>query len=314
MVSEELIKAMEVVSDEDQLLTDDEMIALSDMTQEEFDYFTEQWNKIDLTRRQQVICFLHDEADETAAYDFSRIYKYCLNDHDEDVRYEAVQSLWECEDTYLINKFSKMMMEDDSEDVREAAAESLGRFVLDTELNDLPFATFLENNLLSVYYNETEADRVRCMALVSAAPLSSPGIIKAIGDAQMKNDQSYTIAALTSMGRNLDDIWIQPVINYLDADDHEILIAAIKAAGDIESEEFLPHLTSLLIEKDEEVIYEVTVALGKIGGSGTKDILKSLRNSDSERVRNAAEEGIERIDDSISPLTFNYDIKKHNIN
>ena len=311
--NEELRRALEVIADEDQLLTEAEFNALSDMTSEEMEDFTEKWRKVDCTRRQQVVCLLHDESDEKTSYDFSRIYRLCLRDHDPDVRYEAVKALWESRDTSLIPRLSKLMMEDESSDVREAAAEILGNFALMTELEDLPYSAELENALLSVYYNENELDSVRCQALIAVAPLSAPGVIKAIGDAQQKSDGIYNCAAVCAMGRNTDDVWIPYIIEALKSEDKEILLAAIDASGEIESPDFIPYLAALMIEKDEEVLYQAIVALGKIGTIAAKNAVMSQAEHESEKIREAVQDALTLISEKASPLSFAFDIKKHSI-
>src|SRR4029078_9321450 len=110
-------------------------------------------------------------AEERIEADFTRIFRYLLDDEDALVRAQAINGLWEDEDPALVGPLIGALRSDPDARVRAAAAEGLGRFLLLSETKRIP-ATYrdeIQTALLASIRNIGEDQLVHRRALEAIA-------------------------------------------------------------------------------------------------------------------------------------------------
>ncbi|MEA3341650.1 MAG: HEAT repeat domain-containing protein, partial [Chloroflexota bacterium] len=104
----------------------------------------EAWPDWPVELRRRLVTRLMELAEADFEVNFDAVFRLGLEDEDGDVRATAIKGLWEDQDVRLVTLLATLLREDEVAAVREAAATSLGRFVLLGELGKIrpdPFAT-----------------------------------------------------------------------------------------------------------------------------------------------------------------------------
>ena len=113
------------IADLEKPLVNADLADLSNLSSAEMDYLSQVWGKIEVDRRRKIISRLYEVAEDNFELNFDIIFKNCLKDQDPGVRVNAIEGLWENEETPLISIFIRMLNEDTSETVQAAAAKAL---------------------------------------------------------------------------------------------------------------------------------------------------------------------------------------------
>lgn len=242
--------------------------------------------------------------------DFEDIYRIALADEDEEVRSEAIEALWECDDRSLIDPLVSLMRQDQSEMVRAAATGALGKFALLSEFGELRprDAAKVEAALLSAIEEPGESTEVRRRAIEAISPLSRPQVQEIIRQAYGSADPGLKGSAIYAMGRNCDPMWLPILIAELSSDDPEMRYEAALACAELEDDRAVPQLVLLAYDEDDQIQAAAIAALGRIGGNEARRELERLLGDSRERVRQAAEEALEEMEFQQDPLSFSHEI------
>jgi HEAT repeat protein len=267
---------------------------LSRMSISDLQLFKNAWEKTDPNRRLQIITRLEELAQDNIELDFDLIYKYCLKDADPRVRKQAIESLWENEDTVLIQTYTNMMNNDPDAGVQAAAAIALGKFVLLVEMEEIidDYREPLSKTLLSAFNDKNRDSDVRRRALEAVAPLTLPAVQEAIRQAYDSRDERLVISAVYSMGKTCNEAWLPVLYKELKNPDPEMRYEAAGALGEIGNENSVQHLMEIINDPDIEVRQAVIQSLGEIGGNEAKQTLKKLLDDPNEAVRETATEAL----------------------
>ncbi len=289
-----------------QPLRNSRLVDLSNLNSAELELFEQVWVNIEPKRRRQIIYWLVELAEENFELDFDIIFRHCLKDQDADVRSKAIEGLWECEDTSLINHFTGLLEQDSSGDVQAEAAMALGKFVMLAELGKLRscHASKVCQALLGVVGDKNRWVEVRRRVLEAAAPLSLSQVEEAIMEAYQSHNRKLKISAIYAMGKNCNCSWLAILLRELSNADAEIRYEAAGACGELGEEEAAPHLVELTDDPDVDVRVAALQALGKTGGSDAKECLWQCLNNPSEVIRQAAEEALYELEVEENPFTF----------
>ena len=281
---------------------------LSHLSREELQVYSDVWVKMETEVRRRVIGHLINLAEDNVELNFDVIFKACLEDPDARVRRQAIEGLWENEESTLISALLNILITDPDEAVRAAAASALGRFTLLGEHGKLRMThvTRIQEHLLSVIHNAGETETVQRRALESLAPLSIPEARQAIRDAYESRNMRMKVSSLYAMGKNCDVCWLPILIQELGNQDTEIRYEAAGALGSIGEEEAVPHLINLGNDPDTEVQMAILQALGNIGGRRAKEYLQHSLNAESQAVRDAARQALSELKTSEDPLTLQF--------
>jgi HEAT repeat protein len=258
----------------------------------------EAWPSVPVERRQMLMRSLVDMAEADFELDFGAVFRVGIEDQDCEVRVAAVEGLWEDEDIRLIPVLAERLLGDEVARVREAAAVSLGRFVLLGELEKIrpePKARAYEALLASCVDGE-ESVEVRRRALESLSYVCEDAVVDLVLEASKAGDEKTRVSAVFSMGRSGDARWEREVRRELFSPNPEMRYEAARACGELELRDAVPELEELVEDADAEVHEAALWALGQIGGDRARAILERLCRSGDEATREAATAALEELD------------------
>ncbi|MCI0519073.1 MAG: HEAT repeat domain-containing protein [Chloroflexi bacterium] len=268
---------VEALLDEDKPFKPKYLYRFSDLTAEDLAALREAWPKAPAWRRQAIIEDLESLGDDDYVLSFEEFAHLALADDDPVVRTMAVNILMDYERTESIELYLGLMTADSAEAVRAAAAGALGIYVYMGEVEEISETLLhkVEDELIRVLMG-TDTVTVRRAALESLGYSSRPEAPGLIGDAYGSKDPGWKASALTAMGRSANEMWNDVVLKSLDSDQPEALIAAVRAAGDLEIVEARPLLMRFLEDDDGEVRMAAAWSLSQIGGKGVRHALEKL--------------------------------------
>ncbi len=273
-------------------VTDALLIELSGLDREELAALRPEWARVVAERRRQILGRLVTLAADDVRLSFEGVFRERLDDADAEVRRQAIEGLWECEDAWLIKPLVNLLTEDSSEAVRVRAAEALGRFVLLAECGHLPTepAEMVTRALLDTVEPASAPIEVGCQALESVAALSLPEVAAAIMRAYQEEDDRLQLSAVRAMGRSCDLSWLPMLLNDLANRDPELRREAATALGHLGEEDAVTGLADLIYDDDIWVRLATVRALGEIGGPEAVEALKQALPDAEAAVADAAEE------------------------
>jgi HEAT repeat protein len=282
-----------------------ELDRLSDLDDDDLIQFKKGWNSAALERRLVLISKLYSLGEDDARLDFTRIFKFCLDDPDAGIRIRALEGL-ELEDKYnFALPIIRTLKKDDSPEVREAAARVMGKFALMAELGELPAAIGDEifDALLGVLQEPSEPGPLRRRALEAIAPFRQEPVESYIEDFYYSEDPLLKASAIFAMGRNCNSRWLDFLAEDMQSSNSLFRFEAARACGEIGGEEEVPGLLNLLNDDDHEVQEAAIAALGKIGGHQAKTALDGLQTSPENRIREAALSALTELEICQDPLS-----------
>jgi len=282
-----------------------DLVRLSDLNDDDLSHFKKGWNSASLDRHTLLISKLVSLGEDDARLDFTRIFKFCLDDVDAGIRIKALEGL-ELEDKYnFALPVIRTLKKDESPEVREAAARIMGKFALMAELGELPTAVGddIFDALLGVLKNPSEPGPLRGRALESIAPFRQDPVASYIEDFYYSEDTLLKVSAIFAMGRNCDSRWLDFLNQELQSDNALFRFEAARACGEIEDEDVVPGLLNLLDDNDHEVQEAAIAALGKIGGQRAKEALSRLKTTPENRIKEAAMSALIELEICQDPLS-----------
>jgi HEAT repeat protein len=276
----------------------------SDIPPVELTILLKAWSQISPRRKHTLLEDLEDLAEADTLTSFDDLARPLLKDADPQVRIRAIRLLWENEDAKLVPIFLKILNEDEDTEVRAAAANALGLFVYQGELEKIPAELHhrIEDNLLQAATSAKEI-LVRRRALESLGYSGREEVIPLIEAAYHDKNPDWVVSALFAMGRSSDERWKKQVRSKLHAPDEDIRSEAIHAAGELELASAHPILLDLLEdEEDLELRRELIWALSKIGGEGVRDRLEKILEAETD------DEEADFIEEAMDNLSFTEDM------
>jgi HEAT repeat protein len=256
----------------------------SDITAPDLAILLKAWPGISAERKHTLLEDLEDLAETDTLTNFDDLARRLLQDIDPQVRIRAIGMLWENEDAKLVPQFLKMLKEDEDAEVRAAAANALGLFVYQGELEKIPAELHhrIEDNLLTAATSAKET-LVRRRALESLGYSGRDEVIPLIETAYHEKNPDWVVSSLFAMGRSCDERWKKQVMAKLHAPDEDIRSEAIHAAGELELSSSRAILIDMLEDEEDLVIRrELIWALSKIGGEGVRDRLEELLDAETD--------------------------------
>jgi len=278
----------------------------SDLGGTDLAQFKHVWAKVETNRRAALLEDLEELAESDTVVSFDELGKFALSDPEPSVRETALRLLWECEDKKLIPTYLNMMEKDSNAMVRASAATALGLFVYMGEIEEIP-AEMLERIVDRLLQVEKGSDDpiVRRRALESLGYSDHEEVEGLIMKAYRSASKEWQASAIFAMGRSADDTYESQVLDRLDANDTEIELEAVKAAGQLELQSAREPLIAKLDhynELDEEVRLSVAWSLSQIGGEDVREVLEKL----VEEIED--EEEADTIELALENLAFTEDV------
>ena len=281
----------------------------SDIAPADLTLLLKAWPQISTQRKHTLLEDLEELAEADTLTNFDDLARPLLKDPDPQVRIRAIRLLWESEDAKLVPIFLKIMNEDVDLNARAAAANALGLFVYQGELEKIPGELHhrIEDDLLKLV-NSSHETLVRRRALESLGYSSRAEVVPLIEAAYHDKNPDWVVSALFAMGRSCDESWKKQVLSKLHAPDEDIRSEAIHAAGELELASARPILLdSLEDEEDLETRRELIWALAKIGGEGVRNRLEELLEIEED------DEEADFIEEAMDTLSFSEDMAQFDL-
>jgi HEAT repeat protein len=250
----------------------------SDISPTDLAILLKAWPQILNRRKNTLLEDLEELAEADTLTNFDDLARPLLKDSDPQVRIRAIRLLWENEDPKLVPIFLKILNEDVETEVRAAAANALGLFVYQGELEKIPPQLHhqIEDDLLKAATSAKET-LVRRRALESLGYSGREEAVPLIEAAYHEKKPEWVVSALFAMGHSCDERWKKQVLSKLHAPDEDIRSEAIHAAGELELASARTILLDMLEdEEDLELRREIIWALSKIGGEGVRERLDEI--------------------------------------
>lgn len=274
------------------------LVGLSDLSSSELKEFEKIWTRINVEKRRRIISLLVEMAEENPGLNFDNIFRFCLNDLDEEIRLKAIAGLSECKDHSLIGPLINLLQDDRSVMVRAAAATALGRFVLLAESKKVSprYSVRLKTALFRIIEDDAQPIEVKRKAIEAIAPLNFNEVRRIIEEAYNSPNLLMRISAIYAMGCNGDLYWLPIIKKELSSPLSQIRYEAARACGEIGEEDLVPCLIPLLQDDDPQVQQATIQALGKIGGKEAKKTLLNYLNHAEASLRPKVIEAIKEIE------------------
>lgn len=274
------------------------LFALSDLNRKEMQEFAAAWQGLSTDRRRRLSQAMSELAEERIEADFTRIFRYLLDDEDAQVRANAINGLWEDEDPALIRILIGALRSDPAAPVRAAAAEALGRFVLLAETKRVPAyqGDEIRNALLAVIRNNGEDTQVRRRAIESISYLGDETVRDIVMTAYADDDARMRATAIFAMGRSADPYWKRTVAQELYSPDPQMRFEAARAVGELEFKAAVPRLVELVQDADREVQSAALTSLGQIGGREARRALVQVIEGEDDVAREIAQDALDELE------------------
>lgn len=305
------IRALEELLDLEQPILGLNLQALSDLSGPELEQFGRIRSQIPPARRRALVTGLIELAEARVDVCFRPIFQALLADEDPIVRSQAIDGLWEEEDVRLIAPLTHILQYDPAVDARAAAAQSLGRYVLLGELDELErgLSQEVEEALWLAYTQAGQDILVRRRALESLGYSSAERMPRAIAEAYEDDDEGLRASAVFAMGRSADSRWQDIVLAELDSSEAAMRYEAARASGELDLAEAIPALIPFLDEADVDLRDVAVWALGHIGGPEARRALQACAASEDEALAEAAQEALDELtflsgDDELPAFMF----------
>ncbi|MCL2474783.1 MAG: HEAT repeat domain-containing protein [Chloroflexi bacterium] len=280
-----------------------ELATLSDLSTENIIQVRIAWEFLPAERKRSIAERLTELADSNTTLSFDNLFRFMLNDKDEQTKILAIRGLWENEQPSLLEPLVRLMEKDRSQEVRAEAAAALGKYALLVELGQLreAFAVRLTNALYKILEDPTENTLVKARALESIAPISCEKVTEVIKQAYVSGNKKLKIAAIYAMGKSAKLMWLPVIVTELTSEEPEERYEAITACGEMEDEGAVSYLRQCVHDDDLEVRLAIVEALRKIGGREAKILLNEMVVDDNESVSGAVKEAILEMDEYTLP-------------
>ncbi len=276
----------------------------SDLEPVDLNKLMKAWPQVSPRRKHTLLEDLEDLAEADMLTSFDDLARSLLADTDPQVRARAIRLLWECDDEKLVPVYLDILNNDEDVEVQAAAANALGQFVYQGELDKIPAELHhkIEDQLLAATTSNREA-LIRRRALESLGYSGRVEVVPLIEAAYREKDPDWVVSALFAMGRSGDNRWRKQVLSQLRSPDEDIRSAAIHAAGELELEPARPVMLDILEDKEDlEVRRELIWALSKIGGEGVRTKLEELLEIEED------DEEADFIEETLDTLSFTEDM------
>jgi len=291
---EDLAELLDKLADDEQPIPTSQLFHISDLAGDPMRLFWATWETLQVEQRRKLARSLAELAEASFEVNYDAIFVRFLDDPDEEVRSTAIDGLWENQEQNLIGPLIAKLRSDPAPRVRASAAQSLGRYVLMGELEELEDTIHnrIVTELLTVLHLADESLQVRRRALESVAYACSAETLEAIEAAYYDDDVEMRLSAVVGMGRSCDKRWTKVAMEELSSEFAAMRYEAAMACGELGLSQAVPALTRMVDDADREVGGAAIWSLGQIGGAQAKEALLDASEDASGDTAVAIEEAL----------------------
>lgn len=267
---------------------------LSGLTPDEQRELLEAWGDIPTSRRLMIIRAVTGMAEDNIEMEFTGLLCAALEDDDAPVRASAAAGLWETGDRTVIPPLAGMLENDESHEARAAAASALGHFAELAEAGKLidRDAMTVRRALLGALEDEDEETAVRRRALEAIAPVRHPDVPGWIRWAYQSGEALLRQSAVYAMGRTCDPAWLPVIVAEFGSTVPAMRFEAANASRELADAKTLPYLHELTSDDDPQVALAAVQAIGGIGGTAARKLLKHYVEQGDPALSEAAQEAL----------------------
>lgn len=299
---------IQIYIDQEKPLNTGHLYRLSDLEDSELIILEKYWLDIPIWRRIAIMEHIEELGDVDLTLSFEAMARFCMSDLEPKVRELAIRTLWDYELPDLIPTYLDIIERDADTEVRAATVTALSKYIYMGEVEELSRKTLkiVEDKLIEVF-NSKDDKLVRRRALEALGFSSRVEVPDMINEAYYSGDKDWLVSGLFAMGRSANKNWKNKVLEMLEADQDEVLTAAIQAAGELEISEARASLFEILTHEDEDVRMAAIWSLSQIGGEGVGEYLEELY----EEAEDPQE--LELLEAALDNLAFTEDIRSFDL-
>jgi len=280
---------------------------LSDLPREQQATFTDAWRALDADLRGRVARQLVETSEADFEFQYHQVALTLLGDNLPEVRKAGVELLWENNAVPVMNRLLDLLQTETEASVKSEILNALGRFIRLGEYEDIPPADAerAQAAVLAVWEDTSAGLLVRRRALEAISNCTRDDVRQLIGSAYNSKEHDMRVSALYAMGRSCDAHWEDIVLTEINSDDPEMQYEAVRAGGEIELKNAVPHVAKLAFQDQDRELQEVSIwALGEIGGDEAAEYLSQL----AEAVEESDPELYELVEDAIHNAEMHIDL------
>lgn len=295
-----------------QPLTPKMLAAFSDLTPAEATHLQQEWPRIPVQRKRDLLRQLADVLEDDFVASFETLAKTVIHDEDAQVRAGAIRLLWDSGDPRIATTLLDMLQNDPDPEPRAEAASVLGSYIYLGELEELDPAlqTRIEDAVLAAA--QSDADQSVQRKAIEALGYSSRKEVPALIESAYKHaDPRWVASALFAMGRSSDPTWEELVIRAFTHEQPLVRLAAVEAAGELELSGARDILLNILEEEDEDedLTRAVIWSLSQIGGEDVRTYFYNLLDAtEDEDLMDFIEEALDNLTFSEGKLDLGFDL------
>jgi HEAT repeat protein len=283
--------------DQDQVLDPVFLYRLSDINREDLSDLIQIWQDIHVERRRALIEDLEQLTDTNNLLSFEPIFRFALDDEDEQVRFFTTRAIEVFDTDDLIPHFLKVLDQEQSVDVRAVTASVLGKYIYRGELDKINSKTKkkIEDKLLEILAGD-DAEEIRRRALEAVSYSSREEVKEFILEAYQSDLEEWIASAVFAMGRSLDIEYGEMVYDRLGHTSPKVRLEAVRACGELALEDAVPTIIDLLGDLPD--IREAAIwALSQIGGEDAGPAIQDLMDDQvSDEEADLIQQALERLD------------------
>lgn len=285
----------------------------SDLSPSEVAAFNAVWSELPRARKHSFLNGLLEQHAKDTRVSFDAVAMALMPDTDPQVRIFALRLLSESDALPSLRIALAALKGDPRDEVRQQAAQNLGMFVLWGEVEAIAssLSEQAEEALLTVTASPKTSAELHLAAMEALAYSSRPEVETLIENAYAHKDPRWVASSLRAMGRSADPVWQEQVIPALVSDDHEIRLAAIHAAGDLELKNAQPFLLEVLEDEEDEETYRA--AIWSLSLVGDEDARLYIENLLDQAEQSDLPELAEFLEEALENLTFEEDLDHLNL-
>lgn len=281
----------------------------SDLDPKQVKVLRDAWPRVDAERRYNLIRDLDELASAETVVMFTDAAEIALDDSEAKTRAAAIDLLTSLEDTGNALRMVKLLTKDPNEMVREHAAIALGFYMYLYALEEIEPKTgdLVKEAVLNTFKSQ-DALSVRRRCLEALGYSDHKEVDDILERAFHSNDAEWVASSLFAMGRSAQIHWQDHILEALERHESEIVLEAVRAAGELNLSDAEPALIHLIEDENvpgEAVFYATIWALSQIGGKNARETLEKLGEKAEEE---SDDELLSFIEDALENLDFNEDM------
>ena len=281
----------------------EELHCLDDLRADEQAELAEFWSLVPQARRLRVAVACREMAQDNPAFRGGALFRFLTNDADPQVRTAAMDGLGLDPDLASLEALLAQSEDETDDWVRLAAAETLGRFMLEGELKSWPEGMQTSAAARLIDWSVEDVPDLVAVTLANLGYCGLEQVRETLVANLLSEWEVRREAALAGIANSADRSWEPVVLGIWRGDpDLEVRAAALRAAGRLGLQGFLDICLNVVeFEEEPELRLGAIAALGDLGGLVAWRALAYAGETTDEEQRLAVEMALERLETDTDP-------------